>query len=105
MIATVAKASNRGSKPGERRGGRAKGAPNNKTAAKIAAIEASGLTPLDFMLQVLRDDNNELPIRMDAAKNAAPYVHPKRSPIDGEGNDAGLVVNVYTGVPRGGAGD
>ena len=33
MTAKVAKASNRGSKPGEHRGGRAKGTPNKHTAA------------------------------------------------------------------------
>lgn len=33
MTAKVAKSSNRGSKPGERRGGRAKGTPNKATAA------------------------------------------------------------------------
>ena len=32
-MAKVAKSSNRGSKPGERRGGRAKGTPNKATAA------------------------------------------------------------------------
>ena len=33
MTATVAKSSNRGSKPGERRGGREAGGPNKATAA------------------------------------------------------------------------
>lgn len=33
MTATVAKSSNRGSKPGERRGGRKAGVPNKATAA------------------------------------------------------------------------
>ena len=33
MTATVAKSSGRGSKPGERRGGRVKGTPNRATAA------------------------------------------------------------------------
>ncbi len=84
-------------------GGRQKGTPNKATAAKQAAIAASGLTPLDFMLNVLRDEKQDYEKRMDAAKSAAPYVHPKRAPVDGDGKESGLTVNVYTGVPRGDA--
>jgi hypothetical protein len=64
-----------GSLPGERRGGRAKGALNKKTVEQIKAIEAGGLMPLDFMLQVLRDPSLEYDIRLDAAGRAAPYCH------------------------------
>jgi hypothetical protein len=41
----------------------------------------SGETPLDFMLQVMRDVEQPLVIRMDAAKSAAPFVHPKRAAV------------------------
>lgn len=86
---------------GKREGaGRPKGVPNKATAAREAAIAASGLTPLEFMLEALRDETREFAERMDAAKSAAPYCHPKRIPVDGEGEEQGLVVNVYTGVPR-----
>jgi hypothetical protein len=44
---------------GKKTGGRKKGAPNKATAAKAAAIEASGLTPLDYMLSVMRDEKVE----------------------------------------------
>jgi hypothetical protein len=48
-MATVAKSSNRGSKPGERRGGRVKGTPNKTTAtvkeALIQAFEQRGGVP------------------------------------------------------------
>ena len=67
---------------GRKTGGRTKGTPNKATAAKAAAIEASGLTPLDFMLQILRDANNDTAARLDAAKAAAPYVHPRLSTVD-----------------------
>src|SRR5262245_15567308 len=43
---------------GHKTGGRQKGTPNTATAAKAAAIEASGLTPLDYMLSVLRSTIN-----------------------------------------------
>jgi hypothetical protein len=90
-----------GSKPGERRGGRRKGTPNKATAAKEAAIAASGLTPLDFMLNALRDEENDFATRFEAAKSAAPYCHPKRAPVDGDGQETGVTLNVFTGVPRG----
>jgi hypothetical protein len=68
----------KGSRPGERRGGRKKGTPNKATtAASIQAeIAASGEKPLDYMLRVMRDETAE-PTRRDAmARASAPYVHP-----------------------------
>lgn len=68
-------------------GGRKKGTPNAKNAAKVAAIEATGITPLDYMLSVLRDENQDIEVRMDAAKSSAPYVHAKltASELTGKG--------------------
>ena len=68
----------KGSRPGERRGGRKKGTPNKATtAASIQAeIAVSGEKPLDYMLRVMRDETAE-PTRRDAmARASAPYVHP-----------------------------
>lgn len=50
-------------------------------AERLAAIEASGATPLDYMLQVMRDDSVEPAKRLDAAKAAAPYVHPRLASV------------------------
>ena len=72
----------KGSLPGERRGGRQKGTPNRATAAQAAAIAASGLTPLDYMLSVLRDETAPRSERMEAAAKAAPYVHPRLAAIE-----------------------
>jgi hypothetical protein len=78
---------------GRKTGGRTKGTPNKATAAKELAVASSGLTPLDYMLSVLRDERLASDVRMDAAKAAAPYVHPKRAPVDADGEDAdGLVI-------------
>lgn len=82
---------------GVKTGGRKKGTPNKATAAREKEVAASGLTPLDFMLTVLRDETREFADRMDAAKSAAPYCHPKRAAIDSDGNDAGLTVIVNKG--------
>ena len=35
----------------------------------------NGLTPLEYMLKVVRNHSNTQPVRMDAAKAAAPYCH------------------------------
>jgi hypothetical protein len=68
-------------------GGRAKGSRNKKTAEKVAAIEASGLTPLDYMLSVLRDPRADSDGRRWAATSAAPYVHPRLTSIGGTPNE------------------
>jgi hypothetical protein len=43
---------------------------------------AEGLTPLTYMLQVLRDETQDHARRDDMAKAAAPYVHPRLSSIE-----------------------
>lgn len=68
-----------GARPG---GGRPKGARNKKTDAQIAAVAASGLTPLDFMLSILRDPKRGDEERFEAAKQAAPYCHAKLAAVD-----------------------
>lgn len=50
-------------------------------AEELAAIRASGAAPLDYLLQVMRDDRQELAKRLDAAKAAAPYVHPRLASV------------------------
>jgi|SRR6516165_630908 len=71
----------RGSKPGERRGGRQPGTPNKTTALINTAFAATtsnpGLSPLDFFLAVMRDPSIPPDWRFRAAQAAAPYVHPK----------------------------
>ena len=65
--------------------GRPKGVKNKRTIAReqdLANTIAGGLTPLQFMLKQMRDEENPMGLRMEAAKNAAPYVHPKLAAID-----------------------
>ena len=82
----------RGSAPGERRGGRQKGTPNKATAAREAEVEASGLTPLAFMLAVLRDKDASMEDRRWAAQHAAPYCHPRLAQQRFEGPDGGNIL-------------
>lgn len=77
---------------GKKTGGRQKGVPNKASAAKAKAIADSGMTPLDYLLDVMR--NGEDPIqRLDAAKAAAPYVHPKLAALEHR-VDASVTVNI-----------
>lgn len=41
-------------------------------------VDLSGLMPLDFLLQVMRDPEEDKGRRMQAATLAAPYCHPKK---------------------------
>jgi hypothetical protein len=63
------------------------GTPNKKTARLQAIIEASGVTSLDYMLGVLRDQGATPLERFEAAKAAAPYVHPRLAAIEHAGSE------------------
>ena len=71
---------------GHKTGGRKKGTPNKATAKRQAAIEASGLTPLDYMLSIMRDEERDATERLEAAKAAAPFVHPRLSTVQSDVN-------------------
>ncbi len=76
-----------GKRPGA---GRKAGAPNKATAARQEAVEASGLTPLDYMLSIMRDETKATEDRFEAAKAAAPYVHPKLANVDHQSSDGSM---------------
>src|SRR5690348_2865607 len=84
----------RGSKPGERRGGRAKGTPNKASAARQKRVSEGGITPLDYMLKVMRDRKADASRRDDMAKAAAPYVHPRLATNTHQGPTGGPIQTV-----------
>lgn len=68
---------------GKREGaGRKPGARNRATIEQTKAVEASGLTPLEYMLSVMRDAAADEGKRLEAAKSAAPYVHSRLSSVE-----------------------
>jgi hypothetical protein len=71
----------RGSRPGERRGGRQRGTPNKVTVAKAAALKAASAdpttSPLEFLLGLMRDPNAPVDLRVKVARMAAPLLHAK----------------------------
>ena len=81
------------------RGGKRPGAGRKagvSDKAKLAAkVAESGLTPLDFMLGILRDEAQPYERRNDMAKAAAPYVHPRLATVEQKG-DLTLNVKVST---------
>lgn len=68
-----------GPRPGS---GRPKGSVNKRTRELRAHVAASGLSPMDFMLQVMVDPKADPAMRLEAAKAVAPYVHPRLNSTD-----------------------
>lgn len=80
---------------GKREGaGRPAGAANKRTREIADQANREGLTPLEYMLEILRDTTRDPKDRMWAAEKAAPYVHPKLANIEhrGEGEDGAIKV-------------
>jgi hypothetical protein len=71
----------RGSRPGERRGGRQKGTPNKKTAYVRAVMAAhaaqENISPIGLILAVMREPHVSLGQRVKMALKALPHVHAK----------------------------
>ena len=63
--------------------GRPLGSKNRKTVGMIVA-QRSGISPLEFLLKVMDNRKNDLQIRMDAAKSAAPYCHQRLAQLSVE---------------------
>lgn len=77
---------------GKRTGaGRPVGAATTRTREIADSAARDGLTPLDYMLSVLRDATMPAQRRDDMAKAAAPYVHPKLAQVAHTGRDGGPV--------------
>lgn len=78
-----------GARPGA---GRKPGSANTKTREIADAAAAEGVTPLEYMLGILRDENAEPDKRYQAAKDAAPYMHPRLSTVEATGKDGAALI-------------
>jgi hypothetical protein len=58
-----------------------------ESEAADADAKRGDLMPLDFILDIMRDDSSPLSIRFEAAKAALPYCHPKLASIQDSGTD------------------
>jgi hypothetical protein len=91
---------------GARKGaGRKSGAATVKTRAIANAVLAGDeLTPLEYMLEVMRTKPSDdlepreylaaVNLRFEAAKAAAPYIHPKLSAIEHTGANGGAIETI-----------
>jgi hypothetical protein len=43
---------------------------------------AAGLSPVEYLLGIMRNEELALPLRLDAAKSVAPYTNPRLAVID-----------------------
>ena len=87
---------------GARKGaGRKAGSATKRTREIADSAAEKGVTPLEFMLQIMRDD---LPpaddpkvqiardaMRFEAAKACAPYMHPRLTAVEIAGPDGGPI--------------
>jgi hypothetical protein len=81
---------------GARKGaGRKAGSATAKTRDIADKAAAEGVTPLEFMLEVMRREASHDDVRVqmaheamrfEAAKAAAPYIHPRLSSVEVEAN-------------------
>ena len=62
--------------------GRKVGAATKKTKEIADQAAQDGITPLEFMLRIMRDTGSEQKDRMAMAVSAAPYIHARLSSIE-----------------------
>lgn len=74
----------RGSKPGERRGGRKKGVPNKATLDVAERIKALGCDPIEGMVKVanMALEEKDLTVAGRMYTELAQYVAPKRKAVE-----------------------
>jgi hypothetical protein len=75
---------------GKRTGaGRPAGAATKRTREIADRAAEEGITPLEYMLNLLRDEQGDPTVRFEAAKAAAPYMHARLSSIEADVNISG----------------
>ena len=73
-------------------GGRKKGTPNKRTVERqqlLATVKASGTDPISFFSDLLHNEAAPLDLRFQAAKELAPYMHPKLTAIEARSGGMG----------------
>lgn len=79
---------------GKRKGaGRKAGAITTRSRTIAEGALKDGLTPLEYMLQLMRDENKPVELRAEMAKAAAPYVHPRLATVEVSGKDGGPIAH------------
>ncbi|MCA8908514.1 MAG: hypothetical protein KDA64_11610 [Rhodospirillaceae bacterium] len=68
-----------GARPGA---GRPKGSVNRLVSEAVEQAKAGGRMPLEHLLGVMRDPAKDTATRLEAAKAAAPYCHPRLAQVE-----------------------
>ena len=70
--------------------GRPRGARNKRPSFDaVKSLAAGEQSPLDFLLGVMRDEKQDIQLRLMAAKAAAPYMHRAFKSVEQSGADGG----------------
>lgn len=84
---------------GYKTGGRKKGTPNKLNRELLSKLGSdTEVMPLEFLLRVMRDENEQSAIRFEAAKAAAPYVHARFIATDVNVNHSGSVAHEHRAI-------
>ena len=61
--------------------GRPKGSVTKRSSEVVATLLADGISPVEYMLTMMRDETADPKERAWAAEKSAPYVHPRPAPV------------------------
>jgi hypothetical protein len=86
-----------GSKPGERRGGRQRGAPNKRTVEVVERLAALCCDPIAGMAHIALDNENPVELRARMFAELAQYVAPKRKALE-HSAQAGLIETLLSQI-------
>ncbi len=82
-------------------GGTRKGRPNKRTLGLRLLREKAdqaGEMPHEFLLRVSQSEKIDVPVRMDAAKAAAPYFAPRLASVEMTGPNGGPIEHRIAGA-------
>jgi hypothetical protein len=82
-------------------GGRQKGTPNRVTLALVEELDAIGCDPLIELAKIAMNEKNPIEIRVRCFSEIAPYVYPRRKPVDAPNHER-PVINVNTNLDNSG---
>jgi hypothetical protein len=72
-------------------GGKKKGCKNRRTL-ELDRIAALGITPLDYLLKIMRDKKQPIAFRIECAKAACVFCHARRAPENNKGDTVPTVI-------------
>lgn len=105
-IQTISENSNIGRGGARKNAGRKRGSITKRTREIAERAMDEGITPLEYMLQVMRTEPDEeleprelmaaQQLRFESAKACAPYMHPRLMAIEHTGQDGGAMNHAVT---------